>query len=227
MSEKDPKVVGGTSQACLPKWCAQEMKGRVCLSPKGLAAFGWSWKTSVPRNSSGVCVPLRRPRWGSAPHQTSLGRPVSPLQSLSGKGWPPSSDGLCPGPLFPCTGCQPGPGQPRAAVFCPHPPSQGKRLQAIPLPAWAHTSALGATFLDSSGPQTGAQPHLASILPQGGARPPPQLCAPACPPKHRETPTVLLAERKPTPGRALRRRCSTHSISSPHNTPSPAPVTVT
>lgn len=84
------------------------MKGWVCLSPQGLAAFGWSWKTSVSRNSSGVCVPLRRPRRGSAPHQTSLGRPVSPLQSPSGKGWPPSSDGLCPGPLSPCTGCQPG-----------------------------------------------------------------------------------------------------------------------
>lgn len=107
------------------------------------------------------------------------------------------------------------------------PRTKENALQAIPPPAWAHTSVLGATFLDSSGPQTGAQPHLASILPQGGARSPPQLCAPACPPQHRETPTVLLAERKPTPGRALRRRCSTHSISSPHNTPSPAPVTVT
>lgn len=161
MSEKDPKVVGGTSQARLPKWCAQEMKGRVCLSPQGLAAFGWSWKTSVPRNSSGVCVPLRRPRRGSAPHQTSLGRPVSPLQSPSGKGWPPSSDGLCPGPLSPCTGCQPGPGQPRAAVFCPHPPSQGKRPSGHP------TASLG--------PHLSAGGHLPGFL-----RTPDRCPAPPC-----------------------------------------------
>lgn len=181
MSEKDPKVVGGTSQARVPKWCAQEMKGQVCLSPQGLAAFGWSWKTSVPHNSSRICVPLRRPRRGSAPHQTSWAGWCLPFRVRLGRAdLPPQMSSV----LVLCLPAQVANlGRDSHLQLCSVciPRAKENALQAIPLPAWAHTSALGTAFLDSSGPRTGAQPHLPSILPQGGARPPPQLCLPACP----------------------------------------------